>query len=1626
MYRAASSHPRLLAFLACAFAVIAHPAWAFAAEEGVPLASVALGEARTLPLASTSGDAPALRVVKAEGDELLLEFTLPSLEVQPVDVQGETFHLLGIADGAMEGEEGQPMLPIFSRLIQIPDRAGVSWEVTALETKEFNGYRPFPQQPEGAERLVIDRGAYAGAGTPSAPFVQVGEPALARDLRVVPIVLSPVRYDPARSVLEVAERVAIRITFGGSDPRNARVGPALPVPKSFDLLYRDLVVNYEAPAREREATAGEYLIICPDNAEVIAALQPLVDWRTRRGFQVRVATTSETGSTPEGIQAWLRTAYSSWETPPEYVALVGDVDGSIAIPAWTYGGGETDHQYSLLAGDDILADVFLGRISVDSLDRLRLYVTKIVGYESTPYMTDTSWYKRACLVGDPSSSGYSCVQIMQWIKERLLGQGYAQVDTVFTAPWVSQMQTALNRGDTVFAYRGYYNTSGFNTGHIATLTNGWKMPFAPTLTCGTGSFASGTAMSEAWIRAGVVPDRPTGAVASMGMSTLSTVTKYNNALMFGIWHALLVENQYHFGQASVRGKYELWVNYGTGGSGPNHMHWCNLMGDPAGEIWTDIPQSVAVSHPASVPRGTSSVTVTVTSLGAPCAGAYVCLWKGEETHVGGVTDDAGNVELAVSTPTAGTLKLTVTKHDHHPYLADITVADGAEFVGYAAYTIDDDALGGSAGNGDGLPNPAEHIELPVQVRNYGSTTAIGVTGTLTCDDPYVTLLDDAETFGDVAAGGTAWSADDFDIQIDPGVPQGHAIQLGLDLQAGASAWHSLIEISIVGAELRYRSLTTYNVGGQFDPGETGELSVKVNNYGTATAQAMTGILISRSSWVTVTDSVGTFGNVPVDMGGENSTDRFGIQASMACYPGHPAPMRIRLSFSGGAQDTVDFVLPIGTAATDDPTGPDSYGYYAFDNTDAGYPLAPTYAWVEIDPNHGGPGTSVGLTDFGGSQDDSRTVQLPFPFIYYGQAFTQATICSNGWMSMGYTYVTNWNNWSIPGAGAPPYLIAPMWDDLYQQGTNQVYQWYDSANHRYIVQWSRMTANFGGGDENFEVILYDPAYYPTDTGDGEIVFQYDVFENTDTSENYCTVGIEDGDQTTGVLYTYANQYTPGSPTIVSGRAIKFAPYSDIASGVLMGTIRNATNGGTPLAQAEVRLLENGRFMLSGTDGVYGGSINVGTYTAVASHPSFEADTVANVVIAEGQTAVVDFALEDILPPVFSGTTQLGNTGDASGPYSVTSTVTEYSDFTELTLHYKPGEGEWVSVPLAPAGGSDYTAAIPGQAWGTLVRYYLSGEDVGGNGATDPPSAPDQFYMFWVLQPIFTDNMEAGAGNWLHYALSETYQDQWHLSTARNHTPGGTDAWKFGDPGAGDYANLSGGALESQAVYLPEGAILTFWHWIEAEISQAYQGYCYDGGLVEMSVNGGDWTQIAPVGGYPYRIRPGGTPGPFPAETPVLSGTFDWAEVRFDLSAVTGQVRLRFVFGSDGADVGEGWYLDDLMLFPTGPGASSVDGSEAAPLPVRLALHPSAPNPFRGASEGTVIRFDLPRAGHVQIQIMDASGRLIRPLYDGALSAGPHGLVWDGRDGQAHPLASGHYFCVLRSGSERQAREVLLVR
>jgi len=1594
---------------------------------------VSISAAAPLSIArgASAADMPTIQVLSSRADGVTLEFSLPAISVDEIDVAGQTFQSVTIPGGGTVGQIGQPEIPTFTRMVSIPGSSGVQIQATIMDEEELTGYRLNPRQPDTEERpaFVYDSASYARNDFGADPTASVGRPAVLRDLRIVPLRFQPIRYNPATGTLKIARTVRVEVSFAGQDLENELLPDApRPIAPSFDRLYRELVVNYTGPEGDRGVAPGTWVVICPNDNNVVTHLQPLLDWHKRKGYPVRLATTAETGSTKEAIQAWLRTAYATWPVRPEHVTLVGDADGTYQLPVWCENlsgyGGCGDHPYSQLVGNDVLADVNIGRLSISSLTDLDVEVAKSVNYESSPNTgTDPDWYKRAVLCGDPGQSGYSVVQLQQWVKTRLREIGYTQIDTIFSGDFAGQMVTDLNRGDTVFSYRGWYGSSGLQNSQIMTLSNYWKLPFCVIITCDTGTFYSGTSRTEAFLRAGTTSNARAG-IGAIGTATTGTHTALNNCMAYGILYGLLYRDQYTMGAAMTRGKLEMYLNYG--GVDDNHVtiwsYWNNLMGDPGVELFTGFPTLIYATHPGTMAVGANSFSVTVTEDHVtPIVDAQVCLWKGTETYVVGYTDSQGRAELPVSLATAGNLLVTISKHNHVAYQGTVAVTTQNVYVGYQASTVNDDNVGGSHGNGDGVVNPNETIEMRIQLKNSGMQTAPAVSATLSSHDPYVTITSGTQTYGDIAGGASAYSAGNYVFSVSPACPHGHMIRFGLDVTSGVNAWHSLIDQPVVSADLVADGVTLYGVGsnGILDPGESGQMSAKLKNNGGMNATGVTGTLTSLTPYITVTDANGTWSDIAAGGTAENTVDRFALTASASTFPGYLATLRLTNQFSGGLVDTTLVSLTIGTRSSTDPVGPDLHGYYAFDNTDTGYTDSPTYNWIELDPSYGGSGgTQLPINDMGSYQDASVTVTLPFTFVYYGQSFQKATVCSNGWIAMGSTYNTEYRNWTIPGAGGPENLIAAFWDDLNLGSGGKILTRYDSASHRFVIEWSH-TVNEPGSQETFEIILYDPAFNQTPSGDGPIVFQYATVNNTDSGDNYSTVGIENDHHTDGLLYSFYNRYASGAAQLQAGRAIKFAPSAAQPTGVLQGIVRNASNGLSPIPGAEVALLENGRTFTTGDDGTYGGPVNGGIYTVVARHPSFRPDTTQGVAIVPGQTTVANFNLIDILGPSIADVTNTQITNDTVGPYPIQATVTDYSVISSVKLYYRRNGGSWIGLDMT-ANGNVYTASIPGMPGGTQVDYYVWAKDVATNASTSPPDAPAGFYSLYVTQTIYSYDCEtspegwqmgvngdaATTGIWIcDDPIGTTYNGE-VVQTEDDHTADpGVKCFVTGNGSVGGAAgenDVDGGCttLLSPVFDLGEASIafFTYWRW------WALNGNSTDDTwVVDVTGDGGStwlaWERADGNQNYWMKV------------------TKNFADV---FSPLPRYVQFRFV----ACDLNNPGLVeaavDDLSIDAF---IANQSAAGETVLPARSELTLTRPNPF---SPSTTIQYSIAKTGFVGITVFDVAGRAVRTLVNGSIPAGFHSVVWDGRDDHGASVASGIYFCKFQAaGAKGQVRKLIRV-
>jgi carboxypeptidase T len=117
----------------------------------------------------------------------------------------------------------------------------------------------------------------------------------------------------------------------------------------------------------------------------------------------------------------------------------------------------------------------------------------------------------------------------------------------------------------------------------------------------------------------------------------------------------------------------------------------------------------------------------------------------------------------------------------------------------------------------------------------------------------------------------------------------------------------------------------------------------------------------------------------------------------------------------------------------------------------------------------------------------------------------------------------------------------------------------------------------------------------------------------------------------------------------------------------------------------------------------------------------------------------------------------------------------------------------------------------------------------------------------------------------------------------------------------------------------------------------------------------------------------------------------------------------------ADSAERGLLGEARSFTVGT-STGVDGVLVGP---RL-------NVIGQGGDRAELQLSLDRGADVQVKIYNARGQLVRDLFGGAVDAGSRVLVWDGRDADGRPAASGVYFVRAELADEVLRGRVVMVR
>ena len=94
-----------------------------------------------------------------------------------------------------------------------------------------------------------------------------------------------------------------------------------------------------------------------------------------------------------------------------------------------------------------------------------------------------------------------------------------------------------------------------------------------------------------------------------------------------------------------------------------------------------------------------------------------------------------------------------------------------------------------------------------------------------------------------------------------------------------------------------------------------------------------------------------------------------------------------------------------------------------------------------------------------------------------------------------------------------------------------------------------------------------------------------------------------------------------------------------------------------------------------------------------------------------------------------------------------------------------------------------------------------------------------------------------------------------------------------------------------------------------------------------------------------------------------------------------------------------------------------------IPTSYELFQNYPNPFNPTTQ---IEYQITSAGHVEVQVFNINGELIKTLTNAELSAGKYSVCWNGKDKNNNSVASGIYIYRVMSGNSILSKKMLLLK
>ena len=690
-------------------------------------------------------------ITKSEFASLRAVFSYGSIESIEVSTERGTFSEIAIEGTYASGEIGTPELPASHQLLAVPFGATprvdvINYTTTDYRLSDYGIGTLLPHQPSVRKdqnpdevEFVYNAEAYQTRSLASAPQATIEVQGTMRGIRVGSLVINPVSYNPASNTLRVFNNIEVEISFDGADRAETERMLLSTYSPYFDIVYKQMfnyrqIMDVYTDHPDLMAYPVHMIVITPEN--YISALQPWLNWKIQKGFDVNVVTTAQAGGNYNAIQSYVQNLYNtgvSQGATPTFLILVGDTG---QIPGKTSGTATqkvTDLYYGSV-DNDYFPDMFYSRMSAENTNQVTAIVNKILQYEQYT-MPDPSYLSNVTLIAGWDSYWTSRVgaPTINYATTYYYNtaHGFTQVNSHVNQSQYPGCYNALSTGIGFVNYTAHGSETSWSEpqltkSQVNALTNTNKYFLAMGNCCLSGNFGyNQPCFGEAMLRGenkaaysyiGSCPntywyeDYYFGVGATNVFNQTPTLTNTATGVYDGIW----MDETYNT-VSSIVFLGNLAVCYAsTGGyqtsSNPTY-YWqaYHVLGDGSIMPYRVNPTPNTVSHASSIPAGSSNFTVNAQ------AGSYVGISQNNVLKGAALVPASGSVNVPVSGISSGQqVKIVVTKPQRQPYIQDINVGGSG---GSYTITVSANPTNGGTVTGGGSYNQGQSCTVSATANN---------------------------------------------------------------------------------------------------------------------------------------------------------------------------------------------------------------------------------------------------------------------------------------------------------------------------------------------------------------------------------------------------------------------------------------------------------------------------------------------------------------------------------------------------------------------------------------------------------------------------------------------------------------------------------------------------------------------------------------------------------------------------------------------------------------------------------------------------------------------------------------------------------------------------------------------